>query len=246
MTSVYIILGAAGSGRREVLAGLVAEGVDGGARGVRVYHARGEVFPLGEAALPPGVEARVWGVDGERVFLDEPESAPEVVFVLGDGRANPVDQMEVLGALLPRLGWQVARVLTVVHCALLAGRPELGVWFKACLHFSDVALLARREGVSEAWMRAFARAHREACNPCALELVRRGRVENAARVLFPEARRLSMIFDDLDAVDEMEFDEENLPDEPFDLKRAVDPYFERTASGVRRLQLPDINAFLRD
>ena len=245
MTSVYIILGATGSGRREMLAGLVEAAAEGAsARGVRVYHAQEEAFPAGENLLPPGVETRVWGVGGGHVFLDEPETAPEVVFMLGEGRASPVDQMEVLGALLPRLGWQVARVLTVVHCALLARHPELGAWFKACLHFSDVALLAQREGVPEAWMRAFAKAHKEACNPCALELVKRGRVENAARVLFPEARRLSMIFDDLDALDEMEFDEENLPDEPFDLKRAPDPYFERTTSGVRCLQLPDINAFL--
>jgi hypothetical protein len=41
----------------------------------------------------------------------------------------------------------------------------------------------------------------------------------------------------------MEFDEDNLPDEPFDLVVKPDPYFERLPSGVRRLQIPDIREF---
>jgi hypothetical protein len=152
--------------------------------------------------------------------------------------------MEVLVALLAHLDWTVARVLTVVHCSLLEKHPELGEWFKACIHFSDVALLARRENVPNIWMKKFTDAHREACNPCLLELVKKGRVENAERVLIPEARRLSMVFDDTDPLDDMEFDEENLPDKPFDLVSKPDPYFERLPSGVRRMLMPDIREFL--
>ena len=38
----------------------------------------------------------------------------------------------------------------------------------------------------------------------------------------------------IDAVDEMEFDEDNLPDEPFDLIRQVDKYFARDELGRLR------------
>jgi hypothetical protein len=59
-----------------------------------------------------------------------------------------------------------------------------------------------------------------------------------------EPRRASLALDDLDAVDEMEFDEDNLPDEPFDLVRKADPYFARDASGRREILVPDIGPAL--
>ncbi|MDR2862586.1 MAG: hypothetical protein LBV54_01730 [Puniceicoccales bacterium] len=239
MASIYIILGAAGSGRREILADLIANGLDASAP-VRVYHT-GE---FDDSTFPAPVETQHWGISEGTLSVDTPETAPETVFFVADGRANPVDQMEIFAALIPRLGWKVARVLTVVHCSLLDQHPELGDWFKACIHFSDAALLARREGVSNAWLKRFTDAHKEACNPCALELVKKGTVENPARILLPEARRLSMVFDDTDPLDEMEFDEENLPDEPFDLKSKPDPYFERIPNGARRIQIPDIARFI--
>jgi hypothetical protein len=175
--------------------------------------------------------------------MASPETAPETVFIVTDGRNNPVDQMEILAALIRRLGWQVARVFTVVHCALLESNPTLAEWFKACIHFSDVALLNRRENVPNAWMKKFTDEYKEACNPCTFEIVKKGRVENPARILLPEPRRLSMIFDDTDPLDDMEFDEDNLPDEPFDLTAKPDPYFERNLSGARLIQLPDIGRF---
>jgi hypothetical protein len=251
MASAYIVLGIAGSGRLEVLADLVANGTDGG-DAVRVYFAA----DYDDAALanflatvkaldatPPQV--RRWGVADGNVSLDSPEDAPATVFLVTDGRANPVDQMEILAALLPRLDWEVARVLTVVHCGLYASHAALTDWYKACAHFSDAVLLSRREGLenANAVTKKFIDAHKAAHNPCLVELVKKGRVEHAAAVLLPEARRFSMIFDDTDGLDEMEFDEENLPEEPFDIKPGTDPYFERDDAGRRRLRLPDIAQF---
>ena len=43
----------------------------------------------------------------------------------------------------------------------------------------------------------------------------------------------------------MEFDEDNLPDEPFDLVRLVDKYFERDELGRRRIVTPEIADVLR-
>jgi len=259
MTSVYVLLGADGSGRHEILADLVLNGAAAGGSdapkgGVRVYlpvarddSAETEVAAAAStSAFPPSVEVRRWGTTGGRFFMDAPETAPETVFILTDGRANPVDQIELIAAVLPRLGWQVARILTVVNCSLLATRPELTEWFNACIHFSDVALLSRRENVSNAWVAKFISGYKEGERmPCLFELVhKRGRVENPARILVPEARRLSMIFDDTDGLDEMEFDGDNLPEEPFDIKPGTDPWFERAPNGERRRLIPDIREFL--
>ncbi|MDR1497932.1 MAG: hypothetical protein LBS59_05935 [Puniceicoccales bacterium] len=248
MTSVYIVLGAPDSGRLDLLADLIGN-LPETQSPVRVYltdeYSEAKANAL---AVDAAAEIRRWGrtPDGppDRLFIESPETAPETVFIVTAGRINPVDQMETLAALLPALNWQVARVFTFIHCALLASHPELDEWFKACLHFSDVALLTRYETVTNAWIKNFTDAHKKECNPCLIELVRKDRPENLARILVPEARRFSKIFDDTDPLDDMVFDEENLPDEPFDIEGKPDPYFERLPNGFRRISLPDICNFL--
>jgi hypothetical protein len=252
MTSAYIILGADGSDRINTLASLIAEGTDAG-DAVRVYlnadqtDADAERLKAAVRALdaePPQVCR--WRVTGEELSIDEPESAPATVFLVTDGRGSPVDQMEILAGLLPRLGWEVARVLAFINCALLDAHTVLTDWFKCCAHFADVALFTRREGLpnANAAVKKFTDAHRAEHNPCLLELVKKSRVENAAAVLLPQARRFSHIFDDIDPLDEMEFDVENLPDEPFEIKPTVDPYFARDEVGRRCRRVLDIREFL--
>ena len=70
-------------------------------------------------------------------------------------------------------------------------------------------------------------------------------MDNAPLLLFPEARRLSLIFEDIDPVDQLELDEENLPEEPFTLENKPDPYFERNLGGQRRKPVPEVSAFLK-
>ncbi len=240
--SVYIMLGSRGAGRREVLLDLVSNGFDSEER-IRLY--RTDEFQESDFAdFPPNVEIMPWGVSGGSLSIESPESAPENIFILTNGRESQIDQMEILVALLRRLNWSVARVLTVIDCALLEKTPALAEWYKACLHFSDTALLNRRETVPNSWMKAFTDGYKEACNPCVFEFVKKGKLDNPSRVLLPEARRLSMVFDDTDPLDEMEFDEDNLPDEPFDLVSKADPYFERNDAGARCIRLPDIKKFV--
>jgi len=43
----------------------------------------------------------------------------------------------------------------------------------------------------------------------------------------------------------MEFDEDNLPDEPFDLVRQVDKYFARDELGRRNILVPEIGDLLK-
>ncbi|MDR3227809.1 MAG: hypothetical protein LBT53_00075 [Puniceicoccales bacterium] len=267
MTSAYIILGTPDSGRREILADLIANGT-ANPDDIRVYFAGdlddaavaafAETVAAAQAAegtaadaaaattAPAAPQIRRWGFADGNLFADSPETAPGTVFIVTNGRKNPIDQMEILAALLPRFGWQLARVFTVVHCGLFAAHTELADWYKACLHFSDVALLSRRETLPDpnAVVKKFTDAHKAAHNPCLLEIVKKGRLDNPLRVLIPEARRFSMIFDDTDGLDEMDFDENNLPEEPFDIKPGTDPYFERDTTGRRCIHIPEIEKFL--
>jgi hypothetical protein len=149
-TPVYLILGAPGSGRREVLADLIEAGLDESDRPAVMLEA-GEAADPADARLP---RLTRWTWQGE--FIDgalPPESGP--VFFVTAGRANPVDQIEVFKAWIEAQGGELARVICVVHCALAEKHPALLAWYDACAHFSDVVLLNRREGVANKWVSDF-------------------------------------------------------------------------------------------
>ena len=134
----------------------------------------------------------------------------------------------------------------MVDCrlALRAGK-DLADYYKACIHFSDVAVLNRRENLPPSFDRDFKKPFEEECFPTIFETTKKGKIANPDLTLLHETRRISLAFDnDRDVFDEMEFDEDNLPDEPFDIKLKGDPYFERDDRGNRRLPLPDIRAHL--
>ena len=88
-------------------------------------------------------------------------------------------------------------------------QPKALAWFEACIHFSDIVLLNRREGVDNRWLRDFEAKYKKACNPARFLLLKRGRVANPPDVLDPQARRLSLYFDELIPIDEDEFDDMN-------------------------------------
>ena len=52
-----------------------------------------------------------------------------------------------------------------------------------------------------------------------------------------------MLFDEYDPVDELDLDEDNLPDEPFSLERKPDPYLERLQNGLRKNPVRDVSEF---
>lgn len=244
MTELYIILGTPDSGRREIVAQLL----DGLPGETFVYVSRDEPDSAGEAALRANesVEILDWHTDGVSVDIKDADDAPErVVFIL-DGRANPVDQLEILAALAPRLEWSVKRIITVVDCRLASREPvALADYYKACIHFSDVVLLNRREGLAPSFDREFRKPYEAECVPALFEATKKGRVANPDLILLPEARRITLAFDEeRDVFDEMEFDEDNLPEDPFDIKLDKDKYFERDERGARCIQIPDIKAYL--
>ena len=246
MEEFHIILGTPGSGRREIVAQLL-DGLHGE---TRVYIARSEKRDASEDALAKtgDVEIVEWFTDGDQLEIPDADDAPPRIVFITEGARNPVDQLEILAALGPKLGWNVTRVITVVDCALAHREPELAEWYKACIHFSDVVLFNRREGVPPAFDRDFMEPYLKACAPALFEKTKKGRVANPDLVLAPETRRLTQVFDtDRDAIYDLELDEENLPEEPFDLTHKTDPYFERDDRGNRVIRfghqgLPEMNS----
>ena len=238
-TNCYIFLGTPECGRRAVLADLIRDGLAGA---TTLYIAEPERNDEAEKPLAdvPELAVKSWKFDDDG-NVELSDDGAENVVLLADGEDDFVCQIEAFSALAVRKGWHVARVVTIVDCVFASLVPESADLLKACIHFSDCVLLANRGNVNNAWVKAFQDGYKKDCFPCTFELVKKNRVDNPARVLVDEPRRLTMIFDeDRDPVYDMEFDAENLPDEPFDLVNAADPYFETTDSGARKIALPKI------
>lgn len=240
---VYLILGAAGSGRREVLLDLLAGGLDPADRPL-------VLLAEGEAAAP--VDARLAALQRWR-RQDAAVQAPPLgdatrVFFITDGRSNPVDQIEDFKAWLQTSGGELGRVLCVVNCQLAEKTPALLPWYEACVHFSDVVLLNRREGVANKWLSDFQNRFKDQFYPCLMEFVKAGRVKNPLLVLDPQARRMSHLFDEDEWVVTSDADgsEDDIAegDEEVEVALEVDPYLERDAANRRKKILPDIAKYL--
>lgn len=243
---VYLILGAAGSGRRQILVDLIEAGL-GDKDTAAVMLAEGEAPSTFDAKLP--AIAR-WAWTDEMIVGELPADVSHIFFVT-EGRANPVEQIEVFKTWVDAQGGEVARVLCVVNCQLAEKNPPLLAWYEACVHFSDVVLLTRREGVANKWLSGFLGHFEKQFYPCLFELVKGGKVKNPPLVLDPLARRLSHVFDaeqdwiftDADG-EEIDEDEETEGDEEVEATPEEDPYFARDAAGRRAKRIPDIAKFL--
>ena len=251
---VYLILGAAGSGRREIVADLIEGGLAAGSAGQPFDLAQSRqsaltLLPAGEQA--GAADARLgslarWAWNDGRIESPDLAGATHVFFFT-DGRRNPVDQVEAFQAWLAASGGELARILCVIHCGLVTRHKELLAWYDACVHFADVVLLNRREGVPNKWMSDFQGRYAAQFLPCLFELVKAGRVENPALILEPQARRMSHVFDEepnwevtsADGEGEDEADEEEITAQPEE-----DPYLQRRAGGRRVKEIPDVADFL--
>jgi hypothetical protein len=242
---LYIILGATGSGRRGVVADVIDAGlvVDPGARAVSLL-AEGEPAEQVDAQLG---DLQRWRRDGDAIAGDVPEGATHVFFFV-DGRANPVDQLELLKPWMAQAGLELARVVCVVNCRLAEANPPLLTWYDACIHFSDVVLLHQREGVANKWLSDFRARYESQFLPCLFELVKDGRVKNPALLLEPQARRISHFFDEetdwIIEGDEGDEDEIEAGEEEITAAPEVDPYMERRAGGRRAKEIPDVANYL--
>ena len=245
---VYLVLGAAGSGRREVLVDLLTDGLGAGERGAVM---------LCDADTPDVFDAKLGEVtrwrwdDGGTIDGELPRDAARIFFV-ADGRRSPVEQCEAFKPWVEAQGGEIARVLLVVNCQLAEKNPPLLAWFDACVHFADVVLLNRREGVANKWLSDFKARYLGQFMPCLFEFVKDGRVKNPALVLDPLARRMTHAFDaeqdwifkdaegDIIEEDEVTDDDE----EEIEAIPELDPYFVRDAANRYVKKIPDIAKFL--
>jgi hypothetical protein len=246
---VYLILGAAGSGRRAVLADLIAEGLGEEDRPA-VLLSEDESPSEADTKLP-NLDRWVWNsAEDNPIVAELPRDATRIFFI-ADGRKNPVDQVEHFKTWLDTQGAELARVFCIVNCQLAAQNPPLLAWYEACVHFADVVLLNKREGVENKWVSDFLGHFKKKFYPCVFDLVKESSVKNPALILEPQARRVSHVFDGeqnwifTNAEGEEVDEQEEVDDEDeVEAKPEEDPYFERRAGGRRVKELPDIAKFL--
>ncbi len=243
---VYLILGATGTGRRDVVADLITSGLEGTDRAA-VLLPEAEAPDAADARLPAVARWR-WIEEGA-IAATLPEGATHVFFLV-DGRRNPVDQIEVFKPWLEAQGAEIGRVICVVHTQLAEKHPALLAWFEACVHFADVVLLNRREGVENKALSDFLNHFKKQYYPCHFELLKDNQVKNPALVLEPQARRMSHVFDEeqdwifTNAEGEEIDEQEDTDDEEIEAKPEEDPYFARRNGGRRLKEIPNIADFL--
>jgi hypothetical protein len=245
---IYLILGPANSGRREIVADLIEGGLGEGDRATVL---------LPEAEAPHDFDARLplgprwtWAGNDAPLAAEVPPEATHVFFFT-DGRRNPVDQVEAFNAWLAAHGRRLARAFCVVDCTLGEKNPALLGWYEACIHFADAVFLNRREGVDNKWLSDFRTHFKKQYYPALFENVKDGKVANPAAILEPEARRMSHVFEaEQDWIftnaegEEIDEEEETEGDEEIEAKPAEDPYFARKLGGRRLKEIPDISKYV--
>ncbi len=244
---VYFILGTPGSGRRGLVLDLVENGLAEDEPAL-VLVAEGEAPDpaMDKLAARPLTEVRRWQWSPPDL-PDQKLPAGGSVFFLADSRNDPLSQIEALKPWLGRQGAELARILSVVDCKFAEQTPALRPWYEALIHFSDVVLLTRREGVANKWLSDFIRHFEGECYPCHFIQVRKGGLPNPALLLEPEPRRVSQYFEETEDLSDLviETDDEDEEDEEAN-EDAVppEPYFVRNRSGRREKELPDIRSYL--
>jgi hypothetical protein len=244
---VYLFLGVPGSGRRQILTDLLADGLAADDTPAVLLPDEEPENPA-DAGLP---QTTRWRWEEGTIAVECPAGVSHL-FILTSGRRNPVDQLEAFKAWFAAHRLELTRVICVVHGQMAARQPTLVTWYDVCVHFSDVVLLHRREGLENKWVSGFLRHLEEQRLPCILEQVKAGRVRNPALILEPQARRVSQAFDpepewvftnaegeEVDPEEEPVDDDEELTATP-----AEDPYFERRSGGRRVREIPDVAAIL--
>jgi hypothetical protein len=221
---LFAVLGAAGSGRLALLSNLLEESSR------LLVHVDERAQAIDTGISPEQIVPWKW-IDGHIGIGGELPVGAELFF-LSHGRESPVDFMEGLQDWLTGKPIQVGRVLTVVNCSLLAKHPKLHNWYNTCIYFSDAVLLGCREGISNAWINEFKKIYEDQNYPCYFRFIKKNKIDHPAEILYPEARRISLIFEE----EEDKYDEEG--------NYMEEEYFLRDEAGRRLKWVPEITDFL--
>lgn len=245
LTNVYLILGTNHSGRKEILFDLI-EGSSPSEE-----HSNFILIPFDEPESPtnnklqtlPNTTVLKWNFSNNQLnFPNLSTSSADKIFIILSSKNNFIDQLEKTKYWLDNNPqFSLARILSVINCQIAYDHEDLLPWFEAIVHFSDYIFLTHRENIPEKWISEFIKSFEKKSYPCLFEKIKNNKVSNPDQVLEPEARRISHLFDNLDAIDTLFLDEDNLPDEPFELIKEIDPYLKRDNNGQRIIQLPPIS-----
>ena len=213
---LYLVLGAPDSGRKAIVRDLIEGGL--------TNEESAQIFT--NEMTHDTERVSTWDWENEAIILPEEakESTDRHQFLILSPYIDLADQIEASIDLLAIDNELIlARILLVVHCGLLEETsPQLRKWHEACLHFTDVVLLNRREGVNQKLIEELKDHYESMHLPVVLEYVRRDRIANPAKILDPTPRRLTQLFETEEDLD-LDF---------------IDEYLERLPSGDRAKQIP--------
>lgn len=237
---VYLVLGIPDSGRRDIIFDLIQDGITGKEQVLYFRPEEEATSPFDEQieALDT-VHIVNWQLHDAKVKHGQINAAPGRIIFLAPGTCDPADAAEAIKIWSDHNQCQVARIITVVHSAFLSENSAAQAWFDACIHFSDIVLMNRRETVNNKWIKDFEMGYRKQFSPARFLFVKKGRVANPLEVLEPEARRISLYFDELIPIEDDEFEDDEQPEDT-----KPDKYIERLESGQRAYPVPCIKKLL--
>lgn len=235
-TDTFLILGSQHSGRRTLCADVCKNAL--AETKCAVFVAEDEPPSKSGLAELENVEILTYAE-----LSDIAEKIPQeaqCAFVIADARKNLADSVEEFKALADSGMLRLVRIWSVVDCAMrMREGAKMAPYFDALSHFADCVVLGNRAGVPDISVKELTDTFKKQCKPHLVVFADKfGRVKNPLELTIDETRRISMLFDDFDPVDELDIDEDNLPDEPFSLERKPDPYLERLLGGHRKIALP--------
>ena len=229
---VYLILGSNDSGRRALLTDFV-DSLESESSILYFKH-RDEIINDYDSSLESlnAVNTALWSIEGSKIKHESISVSPSSIFFIAPASIDLADVMEGLKGWLSKNDCQLTRIITVIDCKSLCENNSQNSWYEAAVHFSDMVLLNRREGVSEKWIKDMVTKKKKQFHPTRFELMKKNRVNNPIDVLDTQAYRTSLYFDDLIPIEEDEF-EDLLPED-----RKIDPYIERLTNGKRQKPIP--------
>lgn len=225
---VYLLLGPNDSGRRALLSDFI-DSLESDSPVLYFKH-KDEVGNEWDSRLenPTQVTTVNWTIDNTKIKHDSITVNPSSIFFVAPSCIDLADVIEGLKGWLSKNDCQLTRIITVIHCQNLSENDWQSNWYDAAIHFSDMVLLNRREGVSEKWIKGMVTEKKKQFHPTRFELVKKNRVNNPIDALDSQAYRTSLFFDDLISIEEDEF-EDLLPED-----KKIDCYIERLANGKRQ------------
>ncbi len=242
-TSVYLVLGALGAGRRSAVVDLLEGGLFSGTS-VSIYCPEHEKsFPTLDEDVQIDLNLHSWKWQEGQIIASEPVEGATAIFFILSGTESPVDALEKMPEWLKKNELMLTRIITVLDCKQAQNQADWKPWYEACIHFSDVVLLRHEQGhVAHSWLEPFLEHYSKSYYPCLWLRIKQEGLENPALVLDSSVRRMSHAFDE--PLDSSHFEGEegnNVEEDRSAESEDLEPYFVRLPNGQRAKPLMSLN-----